>query len=76
MAVDRVSSSECSTGAMGLNGHERMSQFSMRSPGVAASVSDAPGGRAAWETSQPLAKNQPMPAPADEPEQTFEVWFT
>jgi hypothetical protein len=29
-----------------------------------------------WETSQPLATNQPMPAPADEPEQNFEAWFT
>jgi hypothetical protein len=71
MTIDRVSSSEHTTGAMGLTGHERMSQFSTRSPGVAVAVSDSPGGQAPGETSQPLATNQPMPAPAEEPKQTF-----
>ena len=34
------------------------------------------GGQAAWETSCPLAMNQPMLAPADEPSKLLRAWFT
>ena len=44
--------------------------------GVAASVKGFRGGQAAWETSCPLAMNQPMPVPADEPSKLLRAWFT
>ena len=44
--------------------------------GVAASVKDSGAGAAPWETSCPLAMNQPMPVPADEPSKLLRAWFT
>lgn len=40
------------------------------------SVNDSAAGKLRARRARPLATNQPMPAPADEPEQTLEAWFT
>jgi hypothetical protein len=39
-------------------------------------VNDSAAGKLRGRRARPLARNQPMPARADETEQTFGVWFT
>jgi hypothetical protein len=48
----------------------------MPSPGVAVSVNDSAAGKIRGRRARPLASNPPIPAPADETEQTLELWFT
>jgi hypothetical protein len=40
------------------------------------SVNESAAGKLRCRCARPLATNQPMPAPAEEPEQTSELWLT
>lgn len=61
-------------GMMGLHRqYERMCQSSMAASWGRGHAHGFPGGQGLSETARLRAGNQPMPAAADEPEQTLEV---
>jgi hypothetical protein len=76
MAIDRVSSSERSTGRRcGSLAGERLSELSMRSRGVAVWLNDSAAGEPR-ETSLSAGDESADAGARGRVEQTFEVWFT